>query len=201
MAKLTMINNQTPRVPFMRRVIAPIARGTRALLRAPQEIGSVIGVMTGMPMMMVAPRDEFEDWGAVYEAIKLFKENILLDPPNAQTYYGLGLAYYHKGQYDLAIAAFQNSTQVNPDHFEAQSMLAFCYLQKKQYDVAIENFKRAISIKQDDFAPYIGLGVAYHQTGQYELAIAAFQKALELKPDLEEAKKWLAQAVAGRKKY
>ena len=55
----------------------------------------------------------------------------------------LGLAYFGKEEFDLAIAHFKKALELEPDYSEAQNNLGTVYLRLEQWDDAIENFNRA----------------------------------------------------------
>lgn len=104
-------------------------------------------------------------------AIREFKEAIRLKPNYAQAYYGLGLVYHKKGQYNKR--QWTSSSEAGSD--------------MGQYDIAIGLFKEAIRLKPDYAQAYYNLGLMYSEMGQYDLAKRLFEEAIRFKPNYAKA--------------
>lgn len=67
-------------------------------------------------------------------------------PINTEDYYNLGLAYYHKGDIDMAIENFKKMIEKNPLNAKAHYTLAWAYYEKNEEKLAIEHINRANEI-------------------------------------------------------
>ena len=96
----------------------------------------------------------------------------------------LGLAYFGKEEFDLAISHFKKAVDLKPDYSDGLNHMGVVYLRLGQWDDAIACFSRAL----DNLlyaAPHFALsnlGDAYRAKKDYELSIAYFKKALKANP-------------------
>ncbi|MBW2020866.1 MAG: tetratricopeptide repeat protein [Deltaproteobacteria bacterium] len=105
----------------------------------------------------------------------------------------LGLAYFAKKEFDLAIAHFKKALAIKPDYPEALNNMGTVYLRLKQWDDAIECFNRAhanLLYTTPHFA-LSNLGEAYRGKKDYRRAIVFYKKALEINPRFPEAHRGL----------
>jgi tetratricopeptide (TPR) repeat protein len=51
----------------------------------------------------------------------------------AEDYYHVGLIYYYRGDYDLAIEAFTKAIQLKPDYWEAYDGRGVAYISKGKF--------------------------------------------------------------------
>ena len=86
----------------------------------------------------------------------------------AERYLNEGIAYYNKGQYDLAIASYKEAIRLRPDYFKAHSELGWTYVKKFQYDAAVASYQEALRLKPDDAKAHYDLGLAYAMSGNEE---------------------------------
>jgi len=101
-------------------------------------------------------------------------------------HYDLGLAYFAKEEFDLAIGHFNEAVALRSDgvYSDALNAKGAVYLRLKEWDKAIDCFEKAL----DNLlyaAPHLALsnlGEAYREKKDYERAIAAYDKALEKSP-------------------
>jgi len=105
-----------------------------------------------------------------------------ISPTNAEDYNNRGIAYYSKGQFDLAIADFNKALEINPRYAEAYNNRGSAYDSKGQFDQAIADFNKALEINPRYANAYYNRGIAYRRRGQFDQAIADFNKALEINP-------------------
>jgi len=113
---------------------------------------------------------------------------------DAETYYGLGLAYAKSEDYEKAIESFKQVIRINPDYAEVHCLLGLVYAESGDYEKAIEAYKQAIHIKYDDAEVHNVLGYAYVKSGNYEKAIEAYKEAIRINPNLAAAHNILGYA-------
>jgi tetratricopeptide (TPR) repeat protein len=70
-------------------------------------------------------------------------------------YYGLGLAFYEKGDFDEAIKALKESVRINPVNAFAHYYLGKALIHKGQIDEAIIAFNNFIIFAASEDAEYI----------------------------------------------
>lgn len=80
------------------------------------------------------------------EAISLASELIQESPWIAEAWCQRGIAYYHRGKYDLAINDCHQALEINPYHFTAAAGMGQCYLLQDNPVAALEAFRRALRL-------------------------------------------------------
>ena len=104
-------------------------------------------------------------------------------PANFEPYIELGMARFHTGQFDEALAAFQQAIDLNPRAASAYNGIGRVYYHTWPTRTAIEAYEYAISLDPHYIDPYYGLGILYAaQLGEYEAAIDALQRGVEHNP-------------------
>jgi tetratricopeptide (TPR) repeat protein len=105
------------------------------------------------------------------------------DPANFELYVELGMAYFHAGQLDEAMAAFRQAIVLNPSAASAYNGMGRVYYHTGPAQAAIEAYEHAIALDRHYIDPYYGLGILYSaKLGNYDAAIDAFQRGLEHNP-------------------
>ncbi len=99
-------------------------------------------------------------------------------------YNSRGIAWYHKGDYDKAIADFTKAIELKPDDAEAFNNRGNAWRGKGENDKAIVDFTKAIELKPRFAAAFYNRGNAWAHKGDYDKAIADYTKAIELNPKL-----------------
>jgi tetratricopeptide (TPR) repeat protein len=99
-------------------------------------------------------------------------------------YYGeLGLAYYHLGRVETAIAQWQEGLKQSPADAETEGNIAYALLDQGKFEEAYEYAFRA---NQHDPAlpiPVHLLGLIFLETGRYRLAAEQFLHYQKLRPE------------------
>jgi type IV pilus assembly protein PilF len=101
-------------------------------------------------------------------------------------HYDLGLVYFAKEEFDLAIGHFNKAVALKSDgvYSDALNAKGTVYLRLKQWDKAIACFKQALDnlLYATPQLALSNLGEAYREQKDYERAIDAYDKALEKSP-------------------
>ena len=100
----------------------------------------------------------------------------------AQSHYNLGLAYYHSGQTENAIAAYQKAIQLEPNFADAYGGLGVIYWRTGNLDKAIRYCQKAIKIAPENIEFHQNLTRIYWQKGRYDAAAVGYKIILELNP-------------------
>jgi Flp pilus assembly protein TadD len=103
----------------------------------------------------------------------------------------LGVAYWRKGELELALEAFRKSLELDSNYSIAFNNTGSVYLSKylktkEQGDLqqALVHFQTAIELDPGYASAYNGLGAAFSQAGNVEGAIGSWEKAVGINPDL-----------------
>jgi len=99
---------------------------------------------------------------------------------NAHVY--RALAYFVRGDFDLAIADYDKAIALNPNNAAAYNNRAVIYHEKGEYDRSIADLTKAITIDPSKVY-FINRGSVYSGMGQVERAIADYTMAMDLNPN------------------
>ncbi len=70
----------------------------------------------GQPILYAMLGETYNDYLSNYrEAVRHYKNAILLDPDQVHYYSGIGVAYYHLKEYEFALKAFKAALKVDPN--------------------------------------------------------------------------------------
>lgn len=117
------------------------------------------------------------------KAILTAENAVNKDPANSEHHVELGMAYFHAGQFDEALAAFQQAILLNPNAASAYNGIGRVHYHTGPARTAIEAYEHAIALDAHYIDPYYGLGILYSaQLGEYDAAIEAFQRGVEHNP-------------------
>ena len=122
-------------------------------------------------------------------ALKEFLKEEALNPDDYFLQDDLGLAYYYKGEPDLAIARFKKALALKDDYSPARNNLGNAYAQKGDWDKAIEQYKRVTTdiLYGTPQYPLLNLGNAYYEKKDYPLSEKYFLEALDIQNDFPAA--------------
>lgn len=113
-------------------------------------------------------------------AIKEYQAALVLHPDDAESHYGLALAYQQKNMLNDTERQFQETLRLDPTHLEARLALGVAYLQMERWNDAAGQFEMLIA--DPTFVrptrALVNLGWAHYKSGNLELAKSDFQRAL-----------------------
>jgi tetratricopeptide (TPR) repeat protein len=99
-----------------------------------------------------------------------------------------GVAHYHLGNYNQAIADLRRSSELNPTHVATYAFLTRAYFARERYVEAIEAASRGLMISPPTVSTpicFLVRGRAYYELGDYERAIEDLSAALEFEVSAE----------------
>ena len=115
-------------------------------------------------------------------AMRRFNQVWLLNPNNAEAFFGFGRLMDKKDNFDEAIKMYTKAIQINPRYEDAYNNRGLGYADKGDYKQAISDFTKAIQIDPNDSQTYHDRASCYVQLKEYEKALLDFTKALEIDP-------------------
>jgi len=121
--------------------------------------------------------------GDLVNAIKSFKEAVILKPDYADVYNNLGLTCAMQGEHKKALEFYETAIRIEPNHFKAHYNSGLIYYDFKKDDKSINSFEKVIEIKPYFVEAYYFLGMTHTRIKQYKEAIKFFEEAIRLKPD------------------
>jgi len=123
-----------------------------------------------------------------------------LTPKDPHIHFDLGVFYYLREKYDLAIEEYKKALRLDADFATARNNLGVVYMEKKQWDKAIETLVPITEnyLYATPHYPHFLLGQAYFHKKEYDKAVMRFQEALDLNPDYVYARHWLGKTELER---
>lgn len=137
------------------------------------------------------------------ENAEIYFRKTLEKSPNLYAYNNLGLIYYYRGQYDLALRNWQALLKEAPDKplNTANVADALRQLDRKDesnafYRQAIEKFRSALKTNRADDKSRAGMAMALAATGQCKQATDEIRGVLERQPDSPELRDYSTIAIS-----
>jgi TolB-like protein/class 3 adenylate cyclase/cytochrome c-type biogenesis protein CcmH/NrfG len=160
----------------------------RVLAKSTDNLAAYEYVLRGQALLARQSR------GENFEARKLFRQAVEIDPNYAAAYAGLGWTFYEpvlwgwtgtpqesmNRAYDLA----QKALTLDATDVYARRLLASIYGLRRQHDLALVESERLIAINPNDAGSYAQQGIALTWLGQPAGAIRALERALRFDPDM-----------------
>jgi len=139
--------------------------------------------------------------GAALLGALVFASSPSLFAQSASTYVASGLAKFHQGNLDGAIADYTQALELNSSYLGAYNNRGMARSAQGNFDGAIADYSTAIKMKPAYVEAYFNRGTAEFLQGNFDAAIADFSKTLELKPDQQAACFHRAMAREGQGNY
>ncbi len=116
-------------------------------------------------------------------SIQACDQAIRENPRDAVSYYNRGVGYFHKGDFDRAIADFTEAIEINPKSALAYNARGVIFEEQHDLDRAIADATKAIEIDPKYAPAYSNRGNALmHKGGELDRAIADYTEAIEIDP-------------------
>lgn len=115
----------------------------------------------------------------------------------ADKLYNEGNSLFRAGNYSGAIEKYKAALVIAKD-FKYYYQLGLSHKNSRQIDQAIAALEEAVKVKNDFAIGYNALGGTYLSSGVYDKSIEAFKQALKYNPSLEQSKKGIEEAYAGK---
>jgi lipoprotein NlpI len=130
------------------------------------------------------------------ETVEQYEASLRIYPPQEETRYGLGNAYYRLGRLEAAIAQYRWALSLRPDYVEAMNDLGNILDETGRKEAAIEMYRESIRLRPDFSVGHNNLGASLEEQGRYEEALAQYREALRSRPDYSDALYNMASTLA-----
>ncbi len=120
---------------------------------------------------------------------------------SAYEYFGQGVMYYYRGEYEEAAAACQKALDIDSDFADAYIVLARALVCQEEYGEAIAQLKKAEELDPD--RPYLHyyLGRTHWENEDYDQAVDELRQAVQRYPSDPYVRRWLGRAYHGWYRY
>jgi tetratricopeptide (TPR) repeat protein/S1-C subfamily serine protease len=117
------------------------------------------------------------------KAVEAFDEAIALEPKFIHlAYYGQGLALWHEGELESALASLSLATEADPNFAPAFLYKSSILRSLNQLEEALVAIEQAISLQNNNANSYNEQGMILLNLKRYSEAEVAFNKAIQLSP-------------------
>jgi type IV pilus assembly protein PilF len=134
-----------------------------------------------------------EEWDKAIEQYKIVISDLLYATPQ-YPYSNLGVAYYHKKEYEQSEKYYLQALKIKPDFVRALYGLAKTYIAMGKTSEAIEKLEKAAQLAPESAAVQFELARACSLKGDYRKAYAAYVRVVQLDPDSPMADQALREA-------
>jgi len=140
--------------------------------------------------------DKLYQEGDINEAIKEFKNGLLLDPSNVNIRNSLGVCYGVLGDFEKAMEEFETAIWLDPIEIMAIYNLGLVNLLMGHKDKALELFLEADHEGEEVFEVVFQIGKLYLETEKPEKGREFLEKAVRLRPESGIGFRYLGQCYA-----
>ncbi|MEI7473607.1 MAG: tetratricopeptide repeat protein [bacterium] len=129
----------------------------------------------------------FDSLGDEENAVAYLKKAVMINNKNPNLYYNLGVLYFNKDNYRLALLFFKQAVSINNKFSQADYNLANCYFNLNDYKNATKYYKKTILNDPKNLDAYYNISVSYGLIGkkkeskQYNDSYNQLKKVLEVK--------------------
>jgi tetratricopeptide (TPR) repeat protein len=135
----------------------------------------------------------WRDW------ITLWSDNVAKSPAKPRPHNILGIGYFYRGNFDLAMREYREAVRLKPDFIEAYYNMGLIHKARKEYKDAILMYLRVLGISAfnaEQFAKtYNEIGINYAELKNPDEAIKAFGTAVKYMPESVEYRNNYAYAL------
>lgn len=105
--------------------------------------------------------------------------------PEARAALARGMAAYHRGDVDAAVADLRQAVDIEPGSFQLHYHLGLLYGRRDELFEAIRELEAALVVSSRNFSALKNLAVLYQRAGFKHKAVESWERALRAAPDEE----------------
>lgn len=124
---------------------------------------------------------EKQDW--LSQAQAEFERALEIHPKYGDAFAQLGLNYYRRKQYDLAMENYQRSLEHKPNNATAYNNMGIIFFETRQLEKAKEVYQKAVELDPRYVDALRNLGVIHAINKEFDQAITYFRQALQYEPE------------------
>jgi type IV pilus assembly protein PilF len=136
---------------------------------------------------MGALYSKMKQWDKALECFQLAVSDILYKTPHF-AYRNMGLVYFYKGDYPVAIEKFQKALKLAPSYTPALYDLASAFIALNRFEDAVESYKKAATLNPQSRQASLNLARLYIKMNRRQEALDELKKIIELDPRSQAAK-------------
>ncbi|MBD3227549.1 MAG: tetratricopeptide repeat protein [Candidatus Lokiarchaeota archaeon] len=123
------------------------------------------------------------------QAIKYYKQAIILDPSYRWSWYNLGNIYRNKNNNSKAVECYEKAVEIYPNYGDAWNNMGNAFFDLDNLNKALDAYNKAANIKsyENKNYPIYNMGLIYEQKGNKKEALKYFKKAIAIKNDYSKA--------------
>jgi len=142
----------------------------------------------------------FHQNGELSMAESIYLELLQLDSKNSEALNFLGLIFYQKHDYLIAVELIEKAINIRPNVASYHSNLGIVFQELMKFEDAVKSFDLAISLNPDFAEAYSNRGNALISLKEYESALTDCDIAIQLKPNFSKAHSNRGNALLGLRK-
>jgi serine/threonine protein kinase/Flp pilus assembly protein TadD len=116
------------------------------------------------------------------KALETSLKALMYDSSSSEAYASLGLAYFHKKEFEEAVTASKKAIELDPNNYIGYWILGRNYHTRDRDDEAAEMFEKVVSINPDFYTAYNDLQLSYEKLGKKEKVNQTLETALQFYP-------------------
>ena len=136
---------------------------------------------------------EKREWDKAIEQYEIVTSNLMYATPQFP-YSNLGIAYYHKKEYELSEQYFKKALDIMPDFDRALYGLAQTYIATGRISQAVETLEFAVDKHPENARMHFELAETYKRKRDYRRAYGSYIRVVQINPDTPLADKALIEA-------
>ena len=121
------------------------------------------------------------------DAIRSFELAIRIDPNYVDAWIKKGYAYFHLGEYVVAIGCYDKALDIDLNNAEAWNLKGLAYYKMRNYDQAIVACEKAVDINPNDAMSWYNKACYLTLTGKVDDGMEALKRSIEI--DISNAKR------------
>ena len=120
-------------------------------------------------------------------AVKVLKQALAQGNVSPEIHFALGLSYFNRGNFSLAVDSFQRSVKLQPNFYRAHFDLGRALAKLSRFDEAMKAYKQTLAVNPDFFAAHYEIALLL--SGQQETAAAVrhFKETVRIQPGHSDA--------------
>ncbi len=131
----------------------------------------------------------YDDAGMYSQSIQLWNDYMARHPDDAKGYFGLGLTYQNKKEFDKAFENYEISLKLAPANAIYRNHIGTVYYERQRYNEAIFHFEKVLKLYPRYFDTLLMLARVYVALNEPEKSAFCYKRAIAANPNSEIARR------------